>query len=530
MLPPNVKKHIVFKEDARAKLIEGVELLANAVVTTLGPKGRNVAIMRQWGLPIVVHDGVTVAQEVDTNDPLVEIGVLLVREAAAKTNEEAGDGTTTSILLAREIVREGMELIKEGTNPMVLRENIYALLPKIREELKKLAKPVKGKEDITRVAFISSADEEIGRLVAEAVNKVGEDGLVTADESKGLDTYVEYTEGMEFDKGYVSPYFVTSPQRMEAVIEKPVIAIIDKKITLNNEIVPILEAMSKVSKDMVIIAEDITGDAIATIAANKMKGNINALAINAPGVGDNKTNYLGDIATLTGGKVLSDKTGMNPTNDSWGHADRVISSRETTVIIGGKGDKKVVEQRIADLRAQIDSEESKFEKEKTEERLARMSTGVAVIKVGAKTEIDMRERVERVKDAIGAAEAARDEGIVPGGGTVFMCLKRILGNSEAEELLKGVFEAPLRKLMANSGEDEKSIEGKVTLIGASDDPNFGYEVKEGHCTDLMEAGIIDPVKVVRLALENAVAVACSILTTDALIGLEITKEERGQMG
>ena len=526
MMPPNMKKHIVFKSDARAKLVEGVELLANAVVTTLGPKGRNVAIMRQWGLPIVVHDGVTVAREVDVSDPLVEIGVLLVREAASKTNEEAGDGTTTSILLAHEIVKEGLKLVDKGTNPMVLREKIMALLPRIREELKKLAKPVKGKEDITRVAFISSADEEIGKLVAEAVNKVGKDGLVTADESKGLDTYVEYTEGMEFDKGYVSPYFVTNAQRMESVIEKPVIALVDKKISLNNEIVPILEAMAKESKDMVIIAEDITGDALATIAANKMKGNVNALAVNAPGIGDNKTNYLADLATLTGGKVLSDKTNMDVSKpEVWGHADRVISSRETTVVIGGKGDKKVVNQRIADLRAQRDQEESKFEKEKIEERLARMSTGVGVIKVGAKTEIDMRERIERVKDAIGAAEAARDEGIVPGGGTVFLRLKKILGNSEAEELLKRVFDAPVRKLMSNSGEDEKSINLKTSMILANTDPNYGYEVKEGKLMDLMEAGIIDPVKVVRLALENAVAVACSILTTDALIGLEILEEK-----
>ena len=528
---PNFKKVISFREDARLKLAEGVELLADAVTTTLGPKGRNVAIMRQWGLPIVVHDGVTVAREVDTEDPFMAIGVALVREAAAKTNEEAGDGTTTSILLAYELVKGGMELTKSGVNPMTLRNEIYEALPALLEELKKIAKPVKNSEDIARVAFISSADIAIGKLVAEAVEKVGKDGLVTVDEGKSIDTEIEFTEGMEFDKGYASPYFVTNPQRMEAVIEKPIIAVVDKKISLNTEIVPILENMAKYSKDMFIIAEEFSGDALATIAANKMKGNINALAVSAPGIGDNKTNYLSDIAVLTGAKILSDKTAVDITkDDTWiGHADKVMSSRETTVIIGGKGDKKIVEARIAELRAQKDSEKSKFEKEKIEERLARISTGIGVIKVGAKTEIDMREKLERVKDAVGAATAAREEGIVPGGGTVFLRMSEVLhGGSQGEKLLRHVLEQPVRKLMLNSGEKEERITGKIDQIILNPNSNYGYEVNSRRMLDLLEAGIIDPAKVVRLALENAIAVATSILTTDALIGLELKEIKNAQ--
>ena len=526
---PNIKKVISFREEARIKLAEGVGILADAVTTTLGPKGRNVAIMRQWGLPIVVHDGVTVAREVEVDDPLASIGIALVREAAQKTNEEAGDGTTTSILLAHELVKGGLKLIKEGINPMVLRNEIYKALPALLEELKKIAKPVKNSADIARVAFISSADEAIGKLVAEAVEKVGKDGLVTVDEGKGMETEIEFTEGMEFDKGYASPYFVTNPQRMEAIIENPIIAIVDKKISLNPEIVPILENMAKYSKDMVIIAEEFSGDALATIAANKMKGNINALAVSAPGIGDNKTNYLSDIAVLTGGMIISDKTAVNITaDDKWlGHADRVMSSRESTVIIGGKGEKTAVEARVKELRAQRDSEKSKFEKEKIEERLARISTGIGVIKVGAKTEIDMREKLERVKDAVGAATAAREEGIVPGGGIAFIHMGKVLvRKNDGEVLLHAVLSMCMKKLMENSGEDNATINKYVLHVVGDKVLNVGYEVNSGKLVDLMAEGIIDPAKVVRLALENAIAVATSILTTDALIGLELKETKR----
>ena len=516
-------KIIALNEEARSKLFEGVKLAYDVVCITLGPKGRNVAIMRPWGIPIIVHDGVTACREVDSDDPLIKIGVDLVREAAQQTNQNVGDGTTTSILLAYELVKGGMELIKNGVNPMTLRNEIYSALPFLLEELKKIVKPVKNSEDIARVAFISSADEAIGKLVAQAVEKVGKDGLVTVDEGKSIETEIEFTEGMEFDKGYASPYFITNPQRMEAVIEKPIIAVVDKKISLNTEIVPILENMAKYSKDMVIIAEEFSGDALATIAANKMKGNINALAVSAPGIGDNKTNYLSDIAVLTGAKIISDKTAVDITkDDTWlGRADKVMSSRETTVIIGGKGDKKAVEARITELRAQRDGEKSTFEKEKIEERLARISTGIGVIKVGAKTEIDMREKLERVKDAVGAATAAREEGIVPGGGTIFLRLIKVLdGKTAGSKLLQEVLEQPLRKLLINSGEDT-AIEDIIKGVKASGNPNYGYEVNSGKCMDLMEAGIIDPSKVCRLALLNACAVATSILTTDCLIGLQV---------
>lgn len=525
-----MSKILSFQSNAREKLYKGVKLLADAVITTLGPKGRNVAIQRPWGIPIVVHDGVTVAREVDTKDPLVAIGIHLVREAASKTNEEAGDGTTTATLLAYEIIKRGLVLIEEGVNPMVLRNQIYEALPLLKDELDKMSKKIKSKQEIAQVATISAADPEVGKLVADAIDQVGKDGLVTVDESVSGDTEVEFTEGMEFDKGMLSPYFVTNPSRLEAVIEKPLIALIAQKLSLNTEIVPLVEFMAKTSKDIVIIAEDVSGDALATMAANKMKGNINAIAVAAPGIGDNKNNYLEDIAVLTGGKVVFNHTELDfsSPNASWlGKAERVVSSRETTVIIGGKGDKKEIDKHLANLRTLKDNEKSKFEKEKFEERLARASKGVGVIKVGAKTEIDMREKVERVKDAVGAASAARDEGVVSGGGTAFLLLSKALeGHTEGQKLLKEVLQAPTRRLMANSGEPTDEINRLVERILAAENPNFGYEVNSGEVKDLAEAGIIDPVKVVRLALENAIGVGTSILTTDALIGIVPEKNDK----
>lgn len=521
MKPSIPRKIVTFKEDSREKLMEGIEILANAVTTTLGPKGRNVGIQRQWGLPIVVHDGVTVAQEVMVDDELAMIGVNLVREAAKKTNEEAGDGTTTATLLAYEIAKRGKKLIDDGMNPMVLRAQIYKALPKLLEALKKSSKEVKGIEEISRVAFISSADEEIGRLVAEAIEKVGKDGLVTVDEGKGINTEVEYTEGMEFNKGWASPYFITNEQRMEGVIDEPIIAILDKKLSLGDESIPLYEAMAKISKDMVIIAHEISGDALATLVGNKMKGNIKAIAIPAPGVGENRRNYLDDIAVLTGGKVFEESSEVDLSNikDWLGHAERVVSSRDTSVIINGRGSKEELEKRIEALRVQKAEEKSEFEKEKIEERLAKLTTGVAVVRVGAKTEIDMREKVERVKDAVGAASAARDEGVVPGGGVVFLKMRNALTeNNEGEQLLREVLEAPVRKLLANAGEDSTKINEIVKKVSA-DKGDLGYEVESGEVVSMTEKGIIDPAKVVRLALENAIGVATSILTTDCLIAI-----------
>lgn len=518
--PPKTHKVLAFQEEARQKLFEGVKILADAVTTTLGPKGRNVAIQRAWGLPIVVHDGVTVAREVGSEDPLVSIGIDLVKEAAQKTNEEAGDGTTTATLLAYELVRKGLNLIDEGVNPMVLRNQIYEVLPSVLKELKSIAKPVKGISDIAKVAYISSTDKEIGEMVAEALKKVGKDGLVTVAEG-GTETEVEFTEGMEFKRGYISPYFVTNPQRMESVIENPKIVLINQDLSLNAEIVPILERIAQVSKDIVIIADSIKGDALATLATNKMKGNINACVVETPS--DGKEDYLEDIAVLTGAKVISPQSGVDIAEDGWwGEAERVVANKGTTVIIGGKGDKKAMKTMIGALRDRIKTS-TLFEKEKLEARLARLSTGIGVIRVGAKTEIDMREKLERVKDAIGAAMAAREEGVIPGGGTIFLQLSKSLkGRTEGERLLREVLEAPARKLMANSGEPNNVINKYVHEILEKGSP-IGYEVSSGNLENLEEKGIIDPCKVVRLALENALAVGCSILTTDTIIGIVVDK-------
>jgi chaperonin GroEL len=521
MKPTIPRKILAFKEESREKLMEGIEILANAVTTTLGPKGRNVAIQRQWGLPIVVHDGVTVAEQVADDDELRMIGINLVREAAKKTNEEAGDGTTTATLLAYEIAKRGQKLINDGMNPMVLRSQIYKALPKLLIALKENSKEIKNTEEIARVAYISSADEEIGKLVAEAIEKVGKDGLVTVDEGKGIKTEVEYTEGMEFNKGWASPYFITNEQRMEAVVENPVILLMDKKLSLSDESIPIYEAMAKVSKDWVIIAQEITGDALATLVGNKMKGNIKALAVSAPGNSGNRREYLDDIAVLTGAKVLEESSELDLSNvkSILGTAEKVVASRDTTVIIGGKGNKEELDKRVEALRAQKNAEKSEFEKEKLEERLAKLTTGVAVVRVGAKTEIDMREKVERVKDAVGAASAARDEGVVPGGGVVFLKMRKALdGNSEGEELMREVLESPIRKLLQNSGEEVAKIGELIKKIG-EDKGDLGYEVEKGELVSMTKNGIIDPAKVVRLALENAIGVATSILTTDCLIAI-----------
>lgn len=510
-------------KEARNALLEGVRILADAVTTTLGPKGRNVAIQRPWGIPITVHDGVTVAREVDTDDPVMKVGMYLVKEAAGQTNQETGDGTTTATLLAYELIKRGMAQIENGMNPMVLRSQIYEVLPTLIEELQNNSTEVKDITDIKKVALVSSTSEEIGNLVAEAIDKVGKDGIVTADEGNGITTEVDYTEGMEFDKGWVSPYFISNVQRMEAVIDHPVIAVVNKKISLNAEIVPLLEKMAAISKDIVIIAEDIKGDALATMVANKRNGNINALAVVAPGIGDNKANYLADIAILTGAEVIKDQTAVElAAANPFGRADKIVAGRDSTVIVGGKGKTENVEKRIADLRKLAENEKSTFEREKIEERLARISTGVAVIKVGAKTEIEMREKIERVKDAIGAATAARDEGIVPGGGSALLRLKAIIkGQNEGEKLLLEILETPARKLMENSGETADTINANIKKILESDPKEgLGYEVNDGKIVPLIEAGIIDPVKVVRLSLENAISVACSILTTEAVIGIE----------
>ena len=488
-------KKLSFKDDARLSLLEGAKLLADVVTTTLGPKGRNVAIQRQWGSPIVVHDGVTVAREVESGKPLIKMAIDLIRDAASKTNEEAGDGTTTATLLAYELVAGGLKLIKEGMNPMVLRSQLYDALPKILEELKAKSYPVKNTDDIAKVATISSADPFIGKLVSEAMKKVGKDGLVTVEEGKGLDTYLDYTDGVEFKSGWLSPYFITNMGRNEAVIVEPVVAILEKKLTMSGEIVPMLQAMAEMSKDMVVIADDVGGDALGTMVGSKMKGLINAVAVRSPNIGD-KSQSLEDLATLVGAKLIKASDRINFANDRsyFGKAEKVIVSRSTTVIVGGGGQKADIEARLQALRDQRDNEESKFEKEKLEERLARLTRGVAVVRVGAKTEVEMREKLERAKDAVGAAQSAQAEGIVAGGGTIFLQMAKVLkGENEGEKLLKEILEAPVRKLMLNGGENTDFINKTVSELAKSDGKT-GYEMMSGKVVDLVAEGIIDPAR------------------------------------
>lgn len=517
-----LQKVMSFKGKARAKLLAGVEILAEAVTTTLGPKGRNVAIQRQYGLPVVVHDGVTVAREVGSKDPLEMIGINLVREASQRTNDEAGDGTTTSTLLAHQIVKRGMKLLDDGKNPMTIRKEMYSALPGIIEKLKGMSIPVTDKKDVEAVALISSADTEIGTIVAEAVDHVGTDGLVTVEEGQGTTTEVQYTEGMEFSRGWIAPHFITNENRLEAVIEDPIIILADKSISLAAEITSLLNAVVKIGKNIVIIAKDVQGDALATLVVNKQKGNLSCVAVRAPGNTNEQLQYLTDMAIVTGGTVISDSNSPDPTKpEEWtGKAKTFIAGRERSVIVHGAGDKAMLEERIQTLRDQIAGEKSVFVKEQVQMRLARLTKGVAVIKVGAKTELDMREKVERVKDAIGAATAAREEGTLIGGGmSLYKIGTEMKPKTPGEQLLKEVLMSPVSKILDNAGYEGPEKELMLKTIAKSP-VGEGYNMETDLIEDLRKAGVIDPTKVVRLALENAVGVGTSILTTDAIIAIE----------
>jgi len=542
---PLPERYMVFSEEARLKLIEGVKLTYDAVCSTLSPKGRNVAVARQYGAPIIVHDGVTVAREVKHPDPFVQMGINLVREAAQKTNDEAGDGTTTSTLIAYELAKGGFDLItNKKVNPMILRTQLYAALEDIKPYLKKLSKPAKTQKDLERVATISSADPVIGQMVGEAVYKVGVDGLVAVEESGGFDTYIKYTEGMTIDKGFSSPYFMTNPDRREAVVDKPIIAIVDKPISTQRELVPLVESMIAVSKNIVIVGE-VKGDALSILVTNKARGNINALVIDPPGYGDNRRDYLEDLAVLTGATVFSQELGMDMEQFSqtfdkdWlGKADKVIATKKTTMFVRGNGKPKAIKAQIDKIRKHLAKAESQTERERLEERLAKFTTGVAVVRVGAKTEIEAREKLERVKDAVGAATAALEEGFVPGSGVTFMHLaEAIKEDTPGANLMRYVLEQPLRKVMLNSGENNKlrlfglipsAIDNKVEEIKemSGNTKSIGYNSLEGRIDNMERAGIIDPTKVIRLCLENGLGVAASILTTDTLIDLE---DERKQI-
>lgn len=519
-------KQLQFGEEARRSLAKGVNILAKAVVTTLGPKGRNVALEKKWGAPTVVHDGVTVAKDIDLKDPFENMGAQLVKEAASKTNDNAGDGTTTATLLAQSIVNEGMKTVSAGANPMILREGMEKGLGIVISEIKKMARPVKD-EDVIRVATISAQNEVIGKKIAEALAKVGKDGVVTVEEGKGTELEVDYKEGMEFDKGYASAYFVTNPDKMEAEIENPYILITDKKISALNDFLPFLENLVKVSKNLVIIADEIEGEALAALVVNKLRGTFSPLAIKAPGFGDRRKEMLQDIAVLTGGTVISEETGRtleSVTIDDCGRADKVWADKDNCRIIGGKGSKSGIDARIAQIKTAVSVSTSDFDKEKLQERLAKLSGGVAVINVGAATEVEMKEKKERVNDAVAATKAALEEGIVPGGGVALIRARKAL--SKLKETLKiddqkiGVdilFNAlvePIKAIASNSGADSGWVLRKVEENKVAD---YGFNSMTMDFGSMYEAGIVDPAKVTRSAVENAVSIGVMILTTEALI-------------
>ena len=520
-------KQFKFSEEARQALLAGVSVVAKAVITTLGPKGRNVALDKKWGAPTVVHDGVTVAKEVELQDPFENMGAQLAKEAADKTNDNAGDGTTTATVLTYEIVSAGLKNITAGANPMILRKGVEEAGKAIEEELKKQAKDVKNQEEITQVATISAGDDQIGSRIAEALQKVGKDGVVTVEEGKGLEMSIEYTEGMEFDKGYASAYFVTDPSRMEAEISSPYILITDKKISSIQDLVPFLEGFVKVSKNLVIIADDIEGEALATLVVNKLRGIVNVLAVKAPGFGDRRKAMLEDIAILTGGTVISEDTGRkleNITVEDCGKADKVWANADITRIIGGKGEKKQMTARVAQIRREIENTDSDFDKEKLQERLAKLTGGVAVINVGAATEVEMKEKKERVNDAVSATKAAIEEGIVPGGGVALLrarkalhALKKSLKSEDEQtgiEILYKALEKPMLWIAKNAGVDAGWV---VKTVENNPDKNYGFNAATNDFGNMIKFGIVDPVKVTRMALKNAISIGTMILTTEALI-------------
>jgi chaperonin GroEL len=531
-------KQILFAEDARAKLVIGVNKLAKAVVTTLGPKGRNVAIDKKWGSPTVLHDGVSVAKEVELADPFENMGAQLVKEAASKTNDIAGDGTTTATLLAQQIVLAGMKNITAGANPMQMKRGIDKAVAAVTSELMRIKTDL-SEDDWQSVATISAQNPEIGAKIAEALKKVGRDGVVTVEESKGMEFEIEHKDGMQFDKGYASAYFVTDPSNMEAVIESPYILITDQKISAINDMLPFLENTIKVSKNIVIIADDIDGEALATLVVNKMRGSFNILAVKAPAFGDRRKALLQDIAILTGGTLISEDTGRKLDSvvvEDLGRADRIWSDKDNTQIIGGKGIKSAIKARLDQIRKEYEKTTSEFDKEKLSERIAKLAGGVAVIKVGAATEVELNELKERVKDAVGATKAAIDEGIVPGGGVALLraslVLSKIKGDNSDEEvgieIVRQSLSQPLRWLAINSGVDAGWV---VKKVEENKNPAYGFNSLTLEFEDMIKAGILDPVKVTRSALQNGASVASMILTTECLItDIPEEKKESGHGG
>ncbi|MFN2108413.1 MAG: chaperonin GroEL [Anaerolineae bacterium] len=523
-------KQLKFGSEARAGLKRGMDVLANAVVTTLGPKGRNVALDKKWGSPTITHDGVTVAKEIELEDAFENMGAQLLKEAATKTNDIAGDGTTTATLLAHVLIEEGMKNVAAGANPMLLKKGILAAADKVAEAIKEAAVEVNTKENIADVAAISAQEREIGELIAEVMDKVGKDGVITVEESKGLEFETEYVEGMQFDRGYISPYFITNPDSMEAIIEDAYILIHDKKISAAQDLVPILEKLvQKGARNLVIIAEDIDGEALATLVVNKLRGLLTALAIKAPGFGDRRKAMLQDIATLTGGHVITEEEGRkldSATLADLGRADKVISTKDDTTIVSGQGEDAQIQGRIEQIKNEMDHSTSDYDREKLQERLAKLAGGVAIIRVGAATETELKEKKHRVEDALSATRAAVEEGIVPGGGVALLNALKVLKDLKmgypdeqtGVTILKKALEMPVRKISENAGEDGAVILAEVRRKQASKkNTHIGYDVMTGEYLDMLEAGIIDPAKVTKGALLNAASVAAMVLSTEALI-------------
>ena len=530
-------KQIVFEEDARRALKAGVDALANAVKTTLGPKGRNVALDKKWGSPTVTHDGVTVAKEVELEDPFENMGAQLLKEAATKTNDVAGDGTTTATVLAQAIVTEGLKNVTAGANPMMLKRGIEAGRDAIVQALKEMATPVSSKESMAQVASISAADQPIGNLIADVMDKVGKDGVITVEESKGLEFETEYVEGMQLDRGYLSAYFVTNSERMEAVIEDPYILITDKKISSAQDIVPALEKLVQVgNRNVVIVAEDVDGEALATLVLNKLRGMINALAIKAPGFGDRRKAMLADIAILTGGNVITEELGRKLDSvmlDDFGRAAKIVSTKDETTIVDGAGNVEAIKGRIEQIRAETEASTSDYDREKLQERQAKLAGGVAIIRVGAATETELKEKKHRVEDALSATRAAVEEGIVPGGGVALINAMPALEGVKLEgdaatgvKILRRALEEPMRMIAANAGLDGPVVIEKVRMLHEGKQNNIGYDVLANNYVDMLEAGIIDPVKVTRSAVENAASIAAMILTTSALV-TDIPEKDKG---
>jgi len=531
-------KQLVFGEEARRGLKRGIDKLAEAVATTLGPKGRNVALDKKFGAPTVTHDGVTVAKEIELEDPFENMGAQLLKEAATKTNDIAGDGTTTATVLAQTIVTEGLKNVAAGANPMLLKRGIEAATERIAQAIRDMAVEIDTKEEIASVAAISAQDQSIGELIADVMDRVGKDGVITVEESKGLEFETEYVEGMQFDRGYISPYFITNTETMEAILEEPYILIYDKKISAAQDIVPILEKLVQVGRRaLLIIAEDVDGEALATLVLNKLRGTLSLLAVKAPGFGDRRKAMLQDIAILTGGTVISEETGRkleNVTINDLGRARKVVSNKDETTIIDGAGEESAIKGRIAEIKVEIERTTSDYDREKLQERLAKLAGGVAVIRVGAATETELKEKKHRVEDALSATRAAVEEGIVPGGGVALLnaisCLDGLKMELDDEntgvQIMRRALEAPMRRIAINAGQDGAVIVQTVRAKQAEkNDPRIGYDVLRGEFVNMIEAGIIDPAKVTRGALENAASIASMILTTEALV-TDIKEDEK----